>query len=192
MLNPKAPGCWGYVINCDPADVFCQECVWLKSCSAQAKSTLLKMHKEMNVDDLLAKHDIEAKPVCKGTLERKGVGRKKVKKHKLNDVQVELVASLPKKSADVVEQLIKKGIDLKVELNSQINPFIEHRPKFLITPCRLLLGGGFTRRSLQAGYMRDFPAWSDATNKSHIGIAVNVLRALEVVEEHEGYFRTKQ
>lgn len=192
MKNDKAPGCFGFAITNDPSDKYCQQCIWFKPCCVSARQTLTKIHKEMDVGDMLAKHKLSTKPICRNRKERKASGRKKVKVMELDEEQSKLIDSLPKKTGQVVSQLIKKGIDLKVELASGINPFESARPKFMQTPCRLLLEGGFSDKTLSDSLDRDFMKWSILTRKSHEGIIMNVLRTLDIVDNDNGYYRLKK
>lgn len=189
MLDISQPGCYSHAATNDPRADYCQKCIWFKSCTEKARSRLLKIHEEMNVSDLLSRYELDSKPICLDVKKRKTAGREKVKRYELNEDQLSLVSTLPKKTAKVITQLFKKGIDLRVELISGVNPFESARPAFMKTPTRLLLEGGFSRPMLTSALINEFPNWTETTRKSHEGIIMNVLNALDLVEYDNGYYR---
>jgi hypothetical protein len=175
----------------NPKQKFCQECVWFKSCTVRSRKTLLKIHKELDVSELLANHSLETKPNCSNDVVRKSAGRIKVKRFEVSDDAQSLMQMMPNKAAKVVEQLERKGIDLKVELRSRLNPFLIHKPKFMETPCRLLIQGGFNRTTLTYHLHKDNPKWTKETQRSHEAIIMAVLNHLDIVKEDRMFFRIK-
>ena len=192
-FNPNAPGCWGSAITNDPKSEQCAKCAFLKNCSDTARDNLLIIHKEMDVSKELGRYQLRQRPASNNTIKRVVKNRDKVKTHKLNENQVDLVSRMPKKAAVVVEQVFKKGIDCKLELNSGSNPFENKRPEFMRIPCQLLLEkGGFTRESLKGAFDFHYLHWSAPTVKSHASIAIRALLALEVIENSGNFYRIRQ
>lgn len=192
MLDLKQPGCYSHAATNDPNSEYCQKCVWVKSCTDTAKERLLKIHEELNVTDIMSKYEVEKKPVCSNNKERKQTGRKKVKKFELSEEQSETLASLPKKTSKLITQLYKKGINLKLEVKSGINPFDTQKPIFMRTPIRMLIEGGFSRAMLSNALSNDFPNWTNQTRKSHESIIMNALNHLQIIEEDNGYYKVSK
>lgn len=192
-FNVNAPGCWGSAITNNPSSEKCKSCPFLKMCSKKVAESLLEIHKDTDVSKLIARYEVKERPKCANVTKKAANKKEKVKIFELSDKDIELISSLPKKSGKVVEQLLKKGINLKVEIRSGENPFNLTSPAFMKSPCKLLIESGqFTKRDLINQFNSDFSDWSAATLKSHTNISLSTLKALNVVEHIDNLYRIKE
>lgn len=187
MIDEKAPGCFGFAATHNPSCQVCKACEWNEPCSIKAYEALLEIQKTLDVTDILRRYAsvpaVQGLKIPSGAPAERPVKATKVKINEVSPIQRALIATLPKKPQAVAEQLFKKGINIQRELNSGRNPFVEGRPAFLETPCRLLLErGSFTKSQLKREFLEKYKHWADTTAESHVSIVSALFPALGVTD----------
>lgn len=183
MQNANAPGCFGYPSIYNPKSKNCTDCHFKAKCKASAFEMLTGLQEKMDCSAILWKFD--------DMVSSMKVAPKEPVKSEIGEYQSKLISAMPKKVQATARAMCKKGIHLAASLDSGINPFKQHKPKFLKIPCEMILDRKeFTRKDLRVAFQQEHSELSENTITSHITQSIQILQGFNVVKECDGgYFR---
>lgn len=212
MIKPLgAPACFAAASIFSQDSNVCKACMAFADCSSASLETLQSIKHLINVDDLLKRHAaahktaqavIEAADAAKeealppGNGETptviKPVERKttvvKIRFEPTSDEE-QIIARLPVKPRELALRMLRANdvTGIREALQEGRNYYAEQGPAFMRVVMTMLLGGGFTKRSLRLQFEEEF-TWTDGTAASHVGIACSILAGFKLAEETKGHF----
>ena len=180
------PGCFGMAIV-HSQNKTCARCDATDSCRATASSVLKRIHKRMDVGDLIVHYaDIGATVgESQRLINKKDLVTDKVA---LTSEQEAAASALPTKAEKVARTMMGRGVNIHASLLSGENPFTN----FLSIPCEMLLAEGFTKPELKSKLMADNPHWKERTAEGQLSMAFALLNGLGCLTMKNGRYVLKE
>lgn len=170
-MSISKPGCFGISTVCQSNKKICKQCPVESDCLGKSQAVMREVQKITGPSEFSTRLGLSAATTS-------------ARSEEISEEELKLLSTLSGKPKQIAETLCKRGINLKICLETSVNPLSGSKPLFISHSFDFLLSRqSFAKSELQSYLAEQDSSWGHRTVASHVSSALRVFEAFGCIRK---------